>query len=588
MTGGYDATEDRYLKPQKGIRTMLRMIRDIFMFKRYSAIFIISVVVTAVTGVLYPLALGYAVNEILRRNVDLLILYSMLFFFLYLIQFVSSRFQTVSSTVVAQKVIKGMRDNAFSKLQRVPIDFFSKVRTGYLISRIENDSESIADFLTYQLPQVISGITTILISAGIMFYLNARLAAFSLAVLPILGIFTLSLQGKVRMNYLRTRRTIASITGNLAETIAAMRTVKAFNAENQAAKRFDGLNYDNFEANMNASKLSSSYSAVIRVIEAAGIMIVIYEGSLSLRSGVISLGILVAFITYIQQFFNPIIQLSQLYNTYQNSLVGASRIYSIIDSQEEGDEGKEGIEHFSRSIAGKGIQVRYEESAALEGVSIEIRKGERVAIVGRTGAGKTTLTNVILKLKKPDSGQITIDLRDLRNINTGMYRNIISPVLQEPFLFNGTVFENIRYAREDVSREEVEELIRRYGMQYIFNSLPEGLDSQVGEMGRNMSEGQRQAVSIIRAFVRNPEIVILDEATAQIDPPSEKEIMDALKRYSSEGTLILISHRFSLITLADRIVVLDKGKVVQEGTLDSLSKQPGVFSELYSRSLGSE
>ncbi|MEM2056177.1 MAG: ABC transporter ATP-binding protein, partial [Thermoplasmatales archaeon] len=211
-----------------------------------------------------------------------------------------------------------------------------------------------------------------------------------------------------------------------------------------------------------------------------------------------------------------------LYNTYQNSLVGASRIYSIIDSQEEEDEGKETIEHFSNSIVGRGIQVKYEESSALEGVSIEIKKGERVAIVGRTGAGKTTLTNVILKLKKPDSGQITIDLRDLRNINTKMYRNIISPVLQEPFLFNGTVFENIRYAREDVSREEVEDLIRRYGMQYIFNSLPEGLDSQVGEMGRNMSEGQRQAVSIIRAFVRNPEIVILDEATAQIDPPSEK------------------------------------------------------------------
>ncbi|MEM3206286.1 MAG: ABC transporter ATP-binding protein [Thermoplasmatales archaeon] len=588
MTSGYDATEDRYLKPQKGIRTMLRMIRDIFRFKRYSSIFVISVVVTAVTGVLYPLALGYAVNEILRRNVDLLILYSVLFFFLYLMQFVSSRFQTVTSTMVAQKFIKGMRDNAFSKLQRVPIDFFSKVRTGYLISRIENDSESIADFLTYQLPQVISGITTIAISAGIMFYLNARLAAFSLAVLPILGIFTLSLQGKVRMNYLRTRRTIASITGNLAETIAAMRTVKAFNAENQAAERFDRLNYDNFEANMNASRLSSLYSAVIRVIEAAGIMIVIYEGSLSLQSGAISLGILVAFITYIQQFFNPIIQLSQLYNTYQNSLVGASRIYSIIDSQEEEDEGRETIEHFSNSIVGRGIQVKYEESSALEGVSIEIRKGERVAIVGRTGAGKTTLTNVILKLKKPDSGQITIDLRDLRNINTKMYRNIISPVLQEPFLFNGTVFENIRYAREDVSREEVEDLIRRYGMQYIFNSLPEGLDSQVGEMGRNMSEGQRQAVSIIRAFVRNPEIVILDEATAQIDPPSEKEIMNALKRYSSEGTLILISHRFSLITLADRIVVLEKGKVVQEGTLDSLSKQPGVFSELYSRSLRSE
>ncbi|MEM0141387.1 MAG: ABC transporter ATP-binding protein [Thermoplasmatales archaeon] len=585
MTSGYDATEDRYLKPQRGIRIMIRMAKDVFYWKRYSSIFIFSVVITAISGVLYPLALGYAVNAVLRKNVPLLVIYSSLFFTVYAIQFVSSRYQTISSTRVAQGVIKKMRDGAFTKLQKVPLDFYSKVRTGYLISRIENDSESISDFLTYQLPQVISGITTILISAGIMFYLNVRLAAFSLAVLPVLGLFTLSLQGRVRGNYLRTRRTIAAITGNLAETIAAMRTVKAFNAENRAVERFDNLNRENFDANMKASRLSSSYSAVIRVIEAVGIIIVIYEGSISLFSGAISLGILVAFIAYIQQFFNPIVQLSQLYNTYQNSLVGASRIYAIMNSDPEKDSGKEEIDHFSRSIRANGLVVNYEESPALQSVSIEIRKGETVAIVGRTGAGKTTLTNIILKLKLPDSGEISIDTRDLMDIDTKKYRGIIAPVLQEPFLFNGTVFENIRYAREDVTKEELEDMIKRYGMGYIFNSLPNGLDSWVGEMGRNMSEGQRQAVSILRAFVRNPEIIIMDEATAQIDPPSEKEIIDAMKRYSSQGTLILISHRFSLITLADRIIVLEKGRVVQEGTLDELSGEGGVFAELYSRSL---
>ncbi|MGC8645420.1 MAG: ABC transporter ATP-binding protein [Thermoplasmata archaeon] len=588
MTSGYDAIEDRYLKPQKGLRTMLRMVRDILFWRRQSSIFIISVVVTAITGVLYPLALGFAINEVLKRNLPLLTLYSISFFLLYLLQFFSSRFMTISSTSVAQGVIKGMRESSFSKLQRVPLEFFSKVRTGYLISRIANDSESISDFLTYQLPQVISGVTTILISAGIMFYLNVRLAAFSLAVLPVLGLFTLSLQGRVRRNYLRTRRTIAAITGNLAETIAAIRTVKAFNAENEAAKRFHHLNMDNFDANLKASRLSSSYSSVIRVIEAFGIILVIYEGSLSLASGQISLGILVAFIAYIQQFFNPIVQLSQLYNTYQNSLVGASRIYAIMDSEQEKDTGKESIDHFSHSILARNIKVSYDESVALRDVTVEIRKGERVAIVGRTGAGKTTLTNVILKFKIPDAGEITVDFRDLRDLDTKKYRGIIAPVLQEPFLFNGTVFDNIRYARDDVTKEEVEGLIRRYGMGYIFSSLPNGLDSQVGEMGRNMSEGQRQAVSILRAFVRNPEIIIMDEATAQIDPPSEREIMDAMRRYSSEGTLILISHRFSLITLADRIIVLDKGRVVQDGSLESLSRERGVFSELYSRSLSQQ
>lgn len=585
MTEGYDATEDRYLRPQRAIKTMLRMARDVLSFRREASIFAISVMVTAVTGVLYPLALGFAINEILRKNTVLLLLYSFSFFMIYLVHFFSSRFMTISSTSVAQGVIKKMRDSSFEKLQKVPLDFYSKVRTGYLISRISNDSESISDFLTYQLPQVISGVITIAISAGIMFYLDLRLAAFSLAVLPVLGLFTFSLQGRVRKNYLRTRRTIAAITGNLAETIAAIRTVKAFNAENEAARRFHFLNMDNFRANLTASRLSSSYSSVIRVIEALGIILVIYEGSISLISGEITLGILVTFVTYIQQFFNPVVQLSQLYNTYQNSLVGASRIYAIIDSNPENDTGRENIEHFTHSISAKNLHVSYDGSVALQDATVEVRKGERIAVVGRTGAGKTTLTNVILKFKTPDYGEIRVDLKELRDLDTKKYRGIIAPVLQEPFLFNGTIFENIKYANEGITIEEVERIIVQYGMGYIFSSLPNGLYSQVGEMGRNMSEGQRQAVSILRAFVRNPEIIIMDEATAQIDPQSEREIMNAMKMYSENRTLILISHRFSLITLADRVIVLDKGKVVQEGTLEELSKQPGVFSELYRRSI---
>jgi ATP-binding cassette subfamily B protein len=585
MSTGYDALEDKFLKPEKGKRTMLRMVKDIFYWKKESAQFVISVVVTAIAGVLYPLALGFAVNSILSRNAHLLLVYATLFFLLYFVQFFSNRWMALSSTKVAQGVIKRMRDRSFEKLQRVPLEFFSKVKVGYLISRISNDSESISDFLTYQLPQVISGVTTIIIAAGIMFHLDTRLALYSLIVMPILGIFTITLQTRVRSNYLRTRRAIAAITGNLAETIAAIRTVKAFNIESHTESKFESLNSDNFRANMVATRLSSFYSSIIRVIEAVGMVLVIYEGSISLLNGQISLGIVVAFIAYVQQFFNPIVQLSQLYNTYQNSVVGASRIYSIIDSNPDSDFGKDPIPAFSDSIITDKIKATYESSVALSNISIEIKKGECVAIVGRTGAGKTTLTNVILKFKSPEEGEITIDMKNLWSVETREYRKLIIPVLQEPFLFNGSIFENIEYSKRGITREEVLSLIKRYGMNEIFHSLPKGLDSPVGEMGRNLSEGQRQAVSIMRAFVRNPDIIIMDEATAQIDSKSEKSIITAMRNYTKNGTLILISHRFSLITLADRIIVLEKGMVVQEGTLDYLSKEEGIFTELYRRSL---
>ena len=272
---------------------------------------------------------------------------------------------------------------------------------------------------------------------------------------------------------------------------------------------------------------------------------------------------------------------------YQNSMVGPSRIYGIIDSTPEKMKGEIDVASFSKSIKLNNVSVRYDENVALKNVTVEIKKGECVAIVGRTGAGKTTLTNVILKFKFPDEGDVLLDLRGLNEIETNAYRKLIVPVLQEPFLFNGTVFQNVEYSKKGITKEEVQRLIDVYGMSEIFRNLPNGIDSPVGEMGRNMSEGQRQAVSILRAFARNPEIIIMDEATAQIDSRSEKAIITAMRSYAKNGTLILISHRFSLITLSDRIIVLEGGGVVQEGTLDELAKEEGTFRELYKRSVSS-
>lgn len=582
MARTYEEIEDDLIKTSSGSAPFRRMVREILGMRRDSAILVTTVVVTAIAGTLYPLALGYAVNAILGHNIRLMEYFAGSFFLLYVIQFFSNRVRTIKSTKLAQTEIKSLRDRAFTNLQYVPEDFYSKVKTGYLISRITNDAETLSEFLTFQLPSVISGISTVVVSISIMFYKDFDLTLYALIIIPVLMAFTISIQPRVRDNYLRTRKTIAAITGNLAENIAAIRTIKAFNVEEKVQDKYRGLNQENFTANMRASKLSSSYGAIIRLLEAAGIIIVILAGALQLIHGRTTVGLLVAFIVYVQEFFDPVIQLSQLYNSYQSSLVGIARIYGIIDHPAEENVGNtnEKLE-FRDSIEITGLSFSYGQGDALSKIDLKIRKGEKIAIVGHTGAGKTTLSNLLLKFYHPVVGEIRIDGRDLADIPTRSYRKLMTPVLQDPFLFRGTVLENILFVEPSATREQVESLIERFGLSGIFASLPDGVDTNVGEMGRNLSEGQRQAVSILRAFVRDPEILILDEPTSQIDPYSEKLIIEALRNFLREKTLILITHRFSMIVLAEKIVVLQNGNIIEEGTFNELVKKNGVFSGMY-------
>ena len=578
----YDDQEEELIRTGKSLPSFSRLLRDMFRMRRESTEVIIAVMITAVAGTLYPLSLGYAINSIIRRDYNGLYLFASGFFLLYVVQFFSNRLRTVSSTKLAQSTIKSLRDRSFQNLQHVPVSFYSRVKTGYLISRITNDAETLSEFLTFQLPQVISGITTVLVSISIMFYKDFSLTLYALIVIPVLAGFTLSLQGKVRLNYLKTRKTIAAITGNLSENINAVRTIKAFNAEPRIFGNFNELNAKNFESNMKASKLSSLYGTMIRIIESFGIAIVIIAGSLQLQNGVTTVGILVAFVIYVQEFFDPVVQLSQLYNSYQSAMVGVSRIYGIIDSPIETVPGGTGRKkEFRDSIELSDVSFSYGTDQALNGIGIRIARGEKVGIVGHTGAGKTTLSNLILKFYSPTDGSVTLDGVNMDEINTEDYRKLIAPVLQEPFMFRGTAYENIRFANSIVSRETVDDMARKFGLAEIFASLPDGLNTNVGEMGRNLSEGQRQAISILRAFIRNPEILILDEPTSQIDPDSEKLIIESLREYLKDKTLILITHRFSMISLVSRIVVLQEGGLVEDGTFRELIDRRGIFSELY-------
>lgn len=587
MEKDYEEQEEEFIKTQSGAKSFRRLMRDIFSMRRESALVVTAVLVTAVAGTLYPLALGYAINSVISRNFTQLYIFAGAFFGLYVIQFFSNRLRTVSSTNLAQSVIKDLRDRSFKNLQYVPVSFFSRVKTGFLISRITNDAETLSEFLTFQLPQVVSGVATVIVSISIMFYKDFNLTLYALIVIPALMAFSLSIQGKVRKNYLITRKTIAAITGNLSENINAIRTIKSFNVESRMETRFDTLNRNNFTANMKASLISSLYGTIIRIIEAVGIAIVLIEGALQLRSGIASVGILVAFVVYVQEFFDPVVQLSQLYNSYQSSMVGVARIYGIIDSPRQSMEQPVADKaEFREAIQLKGVSFKYSDDYALKDINLTIRRGEKVGIVGHTGAGKTTLSNLVLKFYSPTNGELLVDGKNLQNIDTRSYRHFLAPVLQEPFMFKGTVYENVLFSNPSATREDVYKLIERFSLNGIFESLPDGLNTNIGEMGRNLSEGQRQAISILRAFIRDPEVLILDEPTSQIDPYSEKLIIDSLNEFLREKTLILITHRFSMVKLVDSIVVLNEGAIVEEGSFQNLLRKGGIFKQLYNIQYG--
>ena len=584
----WDIDESNYDKRNR-TKTLKRLIKDMISYRRHFNRVIIAIIINAAAGALYPIALAFAINGVVYRHIIDLYIFGSAFFLLYLIQFFASRSRTVYSTYLAQSVVRNMRDRSFENLQYVPVSFFSNVKAGYLISRITNDGEMLSEFLTFQLPQVLSGITTVIVSIGVMFYYDFNLALYALVIVPVVIAFSFGIRNRVRRNYLRTRKTIAAITGNVAENISAIRAIKSFTVEEPTDENFDFLNKDNFNANMKAAKLSSSYGAVLRIIEALGIALVIYVGAREVFSGIITLGILIAFIVYVQEFFDPVTQLSQLYNSYQSAMVGAERIYGIMDfPRDNASEANGAPVNLFKKIEFQDVTFSYGDRPALKDITLEIKNGEHVGIVGHTGAGKTTLSNLLLKFYSPTNGTILLNGNDLSSIATKDYREIVVPVLQDIMLFKGTVYENIIFYDDKRTKEDVEKLIERFNLQDIFKDLPNGVESDVGEMGRNLSEGQRQAISILRAFLRDPQVLILDEPTSQIDLFSEKLLIQSLKKFIEGKTLILITHRFSMISLIDKIVVINQGEIAEEGSYDELISRKGIFYKMNSTQFGNE
>lgn len=563
------------------LNLMRRMVSDLLKNRTESAKVTVSLLAVSGAGMIAPLMLGYAVNSITSGAIGMLLLFASVYGGIYLVNYFARKIQMKNVMVLAQWYIKELRDKAFQRLQKVPVSFFTEIKTGRIMSRLTNDAEALSDFLTFQVSQVVSGITTVVASIVIMSILDPSLTLYSVAVIPALFVFSFSIQGRVRQRYLNTRKAIATLTGTAAEDISGIRAIKGFATENRMIDRFSSLNNYNLEANLSASRLASMFGSLVRMIEAGGIALVIFIGAGQAISGLITVGLLVSFLAYVQGFFDPVIQLSQFYNSYQSATIGLGRLYQIIDYQEETDEGVNDLEKIRKDISFEDVSMKFGSSFALKNVSFKIEAGDKVAIVGHTGAGKTTVANLILKFFHPTSGRISIDGTDLEDVRTASYRNAISVVLQEPLLFKDTIIGNVRYSKPEATDSEIKTIFTAFGLDEVFSNLPEGLETEIGERGSGLSEGQKQALSIVRAIIRDPQLIIMDEATSQLDLFTEKKLQEALQKFLENRTVIVIAHRLSTISFADKIIVLEKGKIEEEGEFRELIAHKGLFYRLY-------
>ncbi|MDG6994601.1 MAG: ABC transporter ATP-binding protein [Nitrososphaerota archaeon] len=588
--GNFSASDPSDRKNRKyNDRVLLtQLLRYIFRYKRSLVTVLVSLLVASLVGVVGPALLGFSVNDILGHNPSGFALMIGIYLAVYIGNYFFDNRRTYHMQVAGQNVIRDIRREAFEKLQNLSPSYYSKRETGRIMSYLTNDVDALSDFLTFQVPQVLAGFVVIFSMVSIMFVFNVRLTLVSLAVVPLLVTLTLVFQSRIQESFVETRKKIAVVTSRLQEGIVGVRVTQSLVKEEEVSKNFDEVNSENLQANLRANKLTSLFNALVQVIEAFGTALVLWFGATEVLSGVITLGILVTFLIYMNNFFAPIIQLTTVYNSYQSAITGLDRVLQVLNTEIVVKEPQTTLELQDPTEGGSQIEFEnvtfsYDpEQIVLKNLNLKIGRGEVVAIVGPTGAGKSSIINLLLRFYDPQEGSIRVDGVDIRKLKFSQLRKNIGLIPQDPFLFSTTIMENIRYAKPEATDGEVLEIAKLVGVDEFVSRLPEGYNTVVAEGATNLSMGQKQLICFARAFLSDPRIVIMDEATSGVDPVTELVLQKTLAQMVKGRTAIIIAHRLSTIRLADRIVALQSGQVVESGPFNELvSKEDSIFARMY-------
>ena len=514
---------------------------------------------------------------------------SIFYLLVILLTFLFNYFQVLILNYTAQKIIFNMREEIFNHIKSLAVSYFDKNPIGRLVTRVTNDTETLNEMYSNVLVTLVKDVLMLLGIMAIMLRLNYKLALASFALLPLIIVSAYRFRNSVRKVYRLGRIQLAKINASLNENITGMRTIQIFNKEKKLARDFDEINNDYLQTSLKEVSIYANFRPFVEVIRYLGITIIIYFGGGKVISNQIEFGVLYLFIDYIQKFFAPILDLTEKYNILQSSMASSERIFGILDDKTmiENSEDTVDLKGIKGKIEFKNVWFAYDdENWVLKDVSFTINPGETVALVGATGAGKSSIINLITRFYDIQKGEILLDGVNIKDIDKFKLRRLIGVVLQDVFLFTGTIRDNITLNNKSMSQKEVEEVASYVNANYFIDRLPKKYDEPVMERGSTLSSGERQLLSFARTLAYDPRILILDEATSNIDTETELLIQDALGKLIKGRTSIVIAHRLSTIQHADKIIVLSKGVIKEMGNHQELLEMEGIYYDLYKLQYG--
>ena len=553
-------------------------------FKAIVALAVFGVIVYTGATVAIPWIIGDTTdNAIKDLNASGLNTVAYTFGAILILHFGANWGHQLALALVSQKIIFNLRLELFSHLQRLPMSFHNRNKVGSVMSRAQNDVYQLQEFLDIVVTSL-GDLLSLLGIVTIMFLIDWKLALVSLASLPILFVIIYVWQRKARPAFFKVRVAISTVNGSLAENLSGVRIVQSMNRQDENLVNFDKLNKDHLDANLTAAKLSATLMPTVEVFMSFGLAGAVVIGGMQVIDGTMQAGTIIMFSLWIQRFFDPIRSMTQQFTQLQRAMASGSRIFDLLDIEPDLADFPDAVvmPEIKGAIKYDDVSFAYMEGKpVLENINLNVPEGTTVALVGKTGAGKTTMAALLSRFFDVDDGSLTIDGHDLRAVTRNSLATQMGTVLQEPFQFSGTITENIRYNHPEATDDDIVRAAAAVGIHDYIASLPEGYDTIMEERGGNMSLGQRQLVSFARALVANPRIIILDEATANVDTQTEQLIQTAIGTLLAGRTAVVIAHRLSTIRNADNIVVMDKGRIVESGTHDELITHGGLYAKQY-------